>query len=102
MIAASSGPGEPGGPGFGEPRSAGDLVGAGRSRRVVVEAPRGRRGRVVRVGSERLGVAHGLTDLAEFLRRAGLDTDPAELPAAPWIDWRGAGPDVWSADEQPR
>lgn len=53
-------------------------------------------GRRVRVGGEILGLARSLRDLAEFLRRAGLeDSDEAQLVTSPLIDWRGAGPEDW-------
>ncbi len=45
-----------------------------------------------------LGLAHSATDVAEFLRRAGLDIDPAELAGQPWIDWRGVGPERWGPE----
>lgn len=41
---------------------------------------------------EILGLAHNLTDVAEFLRRAGLEIDAAEVAQSPWIEWKGAGP----------
>jgi hypothetical protein len=28
-----------------------------------------------------------------FSRRAGLEIDPAQVVEAPWIDWRGVGPE---------
>lgn len=40
---------------------------------------------------EILGLAHNLTDVAEFLRRAGLEIDAAEVAQSPWIEWKGAG-----------
>ncbi|MFJ4469452.1 hypothetical protein ACIP2X_18435 [Streptomyces sp. NPDC089424] len=66
--------------------------------RVIVHPPSPTGGRRVRVDGEILGLAHNLTDVAEFLRRAGLDVDPAELPGAPWIDWRGVGPESWGPE----
>lgn len=63
---------------------------------VIVNPPSPRGGRRVRVDGETLGLAHNATDVAEFLRRAGLDIDPSEIPTAPWIDWRGVGPDHWA------
>jgi uncharacterized protein with von Willebrand factor type A (vWA) domain len=39
----------------------------------------------VRVG-EILGLAHNLRDLAEFLRRAGLEVEPAQAVEVAWID----------------
>lgn len=52
----------------------------------------------MRVDGEILGLAHNLVDLAEFLRRAGLEIDPAEVADAQWIDWRGVGPDHWGPE----
>ncbi|MDK1476061.1 hypothetical protein QNO07_22010 [Streptomyces sp. 549] len=42
-----------------------------------------------------LGLAHGPEDLAEFLRRAGLDLDEARMDNPTLIEWRGGGPDAW-------
>ncbi|WP_217238483.1 hypothetical protein [Streptomyces sp. AC555_RSS877] len=63
--------------------------------RVIVYPPSPTGGRRVRVDGEILGLAHNLSDIAEFLRRAGLDIDAAELPHSPLIDWRGSGPQYW-------
>lgn len=52
----------------------------------------------MRVDGEILGLAHNLTDVAEFLRRAGLEIDPAEVAESPWVDWRGGGPDYWGPE----
>lgn len=49
----------------------------------------------MRVDGEILGLAHKISDVAEFLRRAGREVDPAEVPTVPWIDWRGGGPEEW-------
>ncbi|MEU6222261.1 hypothetical protein [Streptomyces sp. NPDC047042] len=64
--------------------------------RVVVHPPSLTGGRRVRVDGEILGLAYGLVDVAEFLRRAGLEIDPADVPEVPWIEWRGGGPDQWA------
>ncbi|WP_405871244.1 MULTISPECIES: hypothetical protein [unclassified Streptomyces] len=66
--------------------------------RVTVHPPSPTGGRRVRVDGEILGLAHNAADLAEFLRRAGLEIDPAEVATAPWIDWRGVGPDHWNPE----
>lgn len=66
--------------------------------RVVVQPPSPTGGRRVRVDGEILGLAHSLVDLAEFLRRAGLEVDPAEVPGLRWIDWRGVGPEYWGPE----
>lgn len=67
--------------------------------RVIVLPPLARGGRRVRVDGEILGLAHNLADIAEFLRRAGLEIDPAELAESPWIDWRGVGPERWGPEK---
>jgi hypothetical protein len=65
---------------------------------VTVAPPSPKGGRRVRVNGESLGVAYSLEDLSEFLRRAGLDMDPAAAAASPLIDWRGVGPESWSSE----
>ncbi|MER5917319.1 hypothetical protein ABT124_45085 [Streptomyces sp. NPDC001982] len=62
---------------------------------VIVHPPSPTSGRRVRVDGEILGLAHNVADVAEFLRRAGLEIDPAE---SPWIDWRGVGPERWGPE----
>ena len=52
----------------------------------------------MRVDGEILGLAHNVADVAEFLRRAGLEIDPAEIAECPWIDWRGVGPECWGPE----
>lgn len=66
--------------------------------RVIIHPPSPTGGRRVRVDGEILGLAHNAADVAEFLRRAGLEIDPAEVAEAPWIDWRGPGPDHWGPE----
>ncbi|MFF7735138.1 MULTISPECIES: hypothetical protein [unclassified Streptomyces] len=63
--------------------------------RVIVHPPSPSGGRRVRVDGEILGLAHDVTDVAEFLRRAGLEIDPADVAEVSWIDWRGVGPEDW-------
>jgi hypothetical protein len=63
--------------------------------RIVVQPPSPGGGRRVRVDSNILGVAYGLMDLLEFLRRAGADVDSIDLEETELITWRGGGPDVW-------
>jgi hypothetical protein len=66
--------------------------------RVIVAPPSPGGGRRVRVDGEILGLAHNLVNLAEFLRRAGLETyDETDLRDTALIEWRGGGPDVWTA-----
>ncbi|MFD9903352.1 hypothetical protein [Streptomyces sp. NPDC059063] len=62
---------------------------------IVVHRPSPEGGRRVEVRGQPVGVAYNLADVAEFLRRAGLDVDPVEVAVLPLIDWRGGGPDVW-------
>ncbi|MEU0688107.1 hypothetical protein [Streptomyces uncialis] len=66
---------------------------------VIVHPPSPTGGRRVRAGDQILGLAYSLRDLTEFLRRAGLDLDPAEVETSTMIEWRGGGPDVWSPHE---
>lgn len=66
---------------------------------VVVYPPAADGGRRVRVGDQFLGIAYRLLDVAEFLRRAGIeDADEAYATASGLIDWRGGGPGTWGAD----
>ena len=66
--------------------------------RVIVLPPSPAGGRRVRVDGEVLGLAHNVADVAEFLRRAGLELDAAEVAESPWIDWRGCGPECWGPE----
>ncbi|GAA0289400.1 hypothetical protein GCM10009540_05790 [Streptomyces turgidiscabies] len=66
--------------------------------RVVVHLPSPTGGRRVRVDGEILGLAHSVSDVAEFLRRAGLEVDAAEVAEVAWIDWRGGGPEQWASE----
>ncbi|MFJ3308285.1 hypothetical protein ACIPSA_35445 [Streptomyces sp. NPDC086549] len=63
---------------------------------VVIYPPDEDGGRRVRIDGEIFGRAYGLRDVAEFLRRAGIeDVDEAYVAASVLIEWRGGGPDVW-------
>jgi hypothetical protein len=63
---------------------------------VIVYPPSPTGGRWVRVDGSILGLAYSAEDVAEFLRRAGLDgIDDVDVVRSPLIDWRGGGPDVW-------
>ncbi|MEJ8650701.1 hypothetical protein WKI65_22030 [Streptomyces sp. MS1.AVA.3] len=62
--------------------------------RIVVHPPSPEGGRRVHVDAAPVGVAYGVADLLEFLRRAGLDPDDVRLND-PMIKWRGGGPQVW-------
>ncbi|MER5793693.1 hypothetical protein [Streptomyces sp. NPDC001980] len=65
---------------------------------VIVHPPSSTGGRRVRVDGEILGLAHSVVDVAEVLRRAGLEIDPVEVAGAPWSDWRGVGPERWGPE----
>ncbi|MEV1026352.1 hypothetical protein [Streptomyces sp. NPDC050264] len=67
------------------------------SKPVIVHQPSPDGGRRVRVDGEILGLAHEPRDVAEFLRRAGLDVDASDVAESPLIDWRGGGPGTWPA-----
>ncbi|MET8413380.1 hypothetical protein ABZV34_35970 [Streptomyces sp. NPDC005195] len=65
---------------------------------VIVYPPGDDGGRRVRVGEQFLGMAYGLLDVADFLRRAGLEEEEADkqrVATSELIEWRGGGPDVW-------
>ena len=61
----------------------------------VVVNPYQAGGRKVTISGEPVGTATSLTDLEEFLRRAGLEPDDVALDDPALIDWCGGGPDVW-------
>lgn len=69
---------------------------------VIVYPPSPTGGRRVRVDGEILGLATGLADVAEFLRRAGLEgLDADDVARSEIIEWRGGGPHEWgSAGDQ--
>ena len=62
--------------------------------RVIVYPPDETGGRRVRVDGEILGMAYGLADVVEFLRRAGWYDEDAWPPS----EWRGGGSEVWSPE----
>ncbi|MEU3220010.1 hypothetical protein [Streptomyces sp. NPDC006971] len=65
---------------------------------VVVYPPDESGGRRVRVDGEILGLAHSTRDVAEFLRRAGLDDiTEDDVSTSGMIEWRGGGPKTWPA-----
>ncbi|MFD7876263.1 hypothetical protein ACFV5G_19520 [Streptomyces sp. NPDC059766] len=66
------------------------------ARPVIVYPPDEDGGRRVRADGAILGRAYGLRDVAEFLRRAGIeDADETWVEASTLIEWRGGGPDTW-------
>ncbi|MFI0821958.1 hypothetical protein ACH4TX_40275 [Streptomyces sp. NPDC021098] len=60
---------------------------------VIVHPPSPSGGRRVTIRGEIVGLAHGPTDLLEFLRRAGAPED-ARLDDPELIEWRSGGPDL--------
>lgn len=63
---------------------------------VIVYPPSPTGGRRVRADGEILGLAYSLVDVAEFLRRAGLEgIDASDVAESALIEWRGGGPDQW-------
>ncbi|MGW0818782.1 hypothetical protein ACWD00_37230 [Streptomyces viridiviolaceus] len=65
---------------------------------VVIYPPAEDGGRRVRVDGAFVGMAYTLLDIAEFLRRAGLeDVEASDVEGASWIEWHGGGPDVWTS-----
>jgi hypothetical protein len=64
---------------------------------VVVYPPDKEGDRRVRVDGEILGRAYGLRDIAEFLRRAGIEgVNETYVAASGLIELRGDGPDAWT------
>jgi len=83
------------GPGAGFLRR-GDADGMASVMPVVVYPPDEDGGRRVRFDGEILGRAYGLRDIAEFLRRAGIeDVDESYVAEFGLIEWRGGGPEEW-------
>ncbi|MFE0453093.1 hypothetical protein ACFW2D_17770 [Streptomyces sp. NPDC058914] len=63
---------------------------------IVVYPPAADGGRRVRIDDQFVGMAYGLVDVAEFLRRAGIDdVDETYVETSGLIEWRGGGADVW-------
>ncbi|MFG2400740.1 hypothetical protein [Streptomyces lydicus] len=62
---------------------------------VVVHPPSPSGGRRVTIHGQIAGLAHGVPDLLEFLRRAGLDPEEVRLDDRALIEWRGGGPAEW-------
>ncbi|MGW3248575.1 hypothetical protein [Streptomyces sp. NPDC001070] len=65
-------------------------------RHVIVMPPSTGGGRRVLVDGEILGIAFHLRDFQGFLRGAGLDPDIIDLDDPDLVEWRGAGPGVWT------
>jgi hypothetical protein len=68
------------------PRVLSDHGGMSAPRLVVVSRPSPSGVRRFQVSSEILGLAHNLTYVVEFLRRAGLEIDAAEVATSPLIN----------------
>ncbi|MET9099606.1 hypothetical protein [Streptomyces antibioticus] len=63
---------------------------------VIVYPPDEDGGRRVRADGEILGRAYSLRDVAEFLRRAGVeDADETWVETSGLLEWRGGGPRAW-------
>ncbi|OIJ68077.1 hypothetical protein [Streptomyces mangrovisoli] len=63
---------------------------------VVIYPPADDGGRRVRLGEHFVGLAYTLLDVAEFLRRAGMeDVEPEDVATAAWVEWRGGGAGGW-------
>ncbi|OEU90359.1 hypothetical protein DB35_03665 [Streptomyces abyssalis] len=62
---------------------------------IVVHPPSPSGGRRVTANGRILGLAHGLSDLAEFLRRLGLNAEDVRFDDPELIEWRRGGPEVW-------
>lgn len=65
---------------------------------VVVYPPDESGRRRVRAGGDIIGLAHSVRDVAEFLRRAGMDDITVnDVVLSAMIDWRGGGPETWTS-----
>ncbi|MGW3599709.1 hypothetical protein [Streptomyces sp. NPDC005167] len=70
---------------------------------MVVYPPDESGGRRVRVDGEILGMAHSVRDVAEFLRRAGLDDiTEGDVILSGMIGWRGGGARDVACSFEPR
>ncbi|MCM2427369.1 hypothetical protein [Streptomyces sp. RKAG337] len=63
-------------------------------RPVIIHAPSGGARRVTIRGQD-FGLATHAGDVIEFLRRAGLEVEDADLADPDVFEWRGGGPDDW-------
>ncbi|AOR30057.1 hypothetical protein BFF78_02300 [Streptomyces fodineus] len=66
---------------------------------VIVEPPSPDGGRRVTIRGEVVGTAYHLLDVVELLRRQGLPETDTTLDDPDLIEWRGGGPDAWTAAE---
>ncbi|WP_369200878.1 hypothetical protein [Streptomyces sp. PU-14G] len=67
---------------------------------LVVHPPSPAGGRQVSARGETLGTAYGLTDLIEYLRRAGLDVATVDLYDDAIIEWQGGNHLVWGREPE--
>ncbi|MGW5021870.1 MULTISPECIES: hypothetical protein [Streptomyces] len=65
---------------------------------IVVHPPYPAGGRRVSAHGETLGTAYGLTDLIEFLSRAGIDVATVDLDDDSVIEWQGGTREVWARE----
>ncbi len=70
----------------------------GMSSVIVVHPPLPGGGRHVTAHGEPLGTAYGLTDLIEYLGRAGLDVATVDLYDESVIEWQGGNHLVWGRE----
>ncbi|MGG2461378.1 hypothetical protein ACO0M4_16400 [Streptomyces sp. RGM 3693] len=64
--------------------------------KIMVDAPAADGGRRVWIGHDSVGLAYGMIDVLEFVRRAGLDPDQVDLHDPDLIQWQGGGPETWT------
>ncbi|MFH8792226.1 hypothetical protein [Streptomyces sp. NPDC017941] len=65
---------------------------------VVIYPPDEDRGRRVRADGTILGLAYSVRDIAALLQQAGLQGwDEMDVVRSSLIEWRGGGPEVWTA-----
>ncbi|MFI2200454.1 hypothetical protein ACH47Z_06655 [Streptomyces sp. NPDC020192] len=66
---------------------------------VIVQPPAPDGGRRVVIHGEFVGTAYHLLDVVEFLRQKGLPETDTTVDDPDLIEWRGGGPQAWSAGE---
>ncbi len=59
----------------------------------VVVHPLEHHARAVSIRGRDVGRAHRLTDVVEFMRRAGIEHPDLDDPAL--VEWWGGGPELW-------
>ncbi|MFD3940846.1 hypothetical protein ACFWSF_39350 [Streptomyces sp. NPDC058611] len=65
--------------------------------RLIVYPPDEHGWRRVRWEGQSIGVAHQPSDIAVFLRAAGLENaEDVDLTNAEVVEWRGGGPETWA------